>query len=149
MSRPRPMTEFSKKLRNSQTDAEKHLWSYLRKSALGVKFRRQFAIGPYIVDFCCLKNRLVIELDGGQHQQNVQRDVVRDQFLTKRGYLILRFWNDEALKNTEIVLAKIYHSLSPLPASPGESGGGVVPSGIDKFEMTAGIKKQHEILRSP
>ena len=63
-------------LRNSQTEAEKHLWFFLRKSNLGIKFRRQYPIGPYIVDFCSLEKRLVIELDGGQHQQE-REDQVR------------------------------------------------------------------------
>lgn len=118
MVRPRPLTKFCKKLRNSQTDAEKRLWFFLRKSDLGVKFRRQFAIGDYIVDFCSLEKRVVIELDGGQHQQSKEADVARDKFLVERGYSVLRFWNHDVLENTKSVLEKIYTKISPTQPPP-------------------------------
>ncbi len=111
--KPRPMTKLCRKLRNSQTDTEKYLWSFLRKSNLGVKFRRQFVIGTYIVDFCSLEKKLVIELDGGQHQQAKELDRTRDQFLAQRGYRVLRFWNNDILENTDSVLTAIHRAISP------------------------------------
>jgi len=122
LTRPRPLTKFSKKLRNSQTDAEKHLWFFLRKSDLGVKFRRQYAIGAYIVDFCSLEKRIVIEVDGGQHQQESEVDVVRDQFLAARGYAVLRFWNHDVLQNTTSVLEQIHKYISPSQPPPKSAG---------------------------
>ncbi len=121
MARPRQLTKFCKKLRNSQTDAEKHLWLFLRKSDLGVKFRRQFAIGSYIVDFVSLEKRVVIELDGGQHQEEKDADAVRDQFLATRGYSVLRFWNNDVFQNTKSVLEQIHNQVSPTQPPPKSS----------------------------
>ena len=109
-------------LRNSQTEAEKHLWFFLRKSNLGIKFRRQYPIGPYIVDFCSLEKRLVIELDGGQHQQEREADAVRDQFIAKRGYTVLRFWNHDVIQNKMSVLEQIHNYISPTQPPPENTG---------------------------
>jgi len=99
-------------LRNNPTDAELHLWQQLRKSQLlGCKFRRQEVIGNYIVDFVCFTPKLVIELDGGQHLEQKAYDQDRSDYLINLGYKVLRFWNDEVLTQTDIVLDKIYTHL--------------------------------------
>jgi very-short-patch-repair endonuclease len=101
-------TPNAKRLRHEMTDAEQRLWHYLRAHRfLGLKFKRQKPIGPYIVDFICTERWLVIELDGGQHQQQVQYDQQRQCFLESRGYRVLRFWNHQVLAETEAVLERI------------------------------------------
>jgi very-short-patch-repair endonuclease len=90
----------ARRLRRDQTDAEAKLWSRLRNAALnGSKFRRQFPIGEFIADFCCPQRRLVIELDGAQHVEQVQRDEWRSALLARHGYRVLRFWNEEIVNN--------------------------------------------------
>jgi very-short-patch-repair endonuclease len=103
-------TARARELRQAMTDAERRLWRYLRCHFLGIHFRRQVPIGPYIVDFACLGRMLVIEIDGGQHLGSAN-DELRDRWLRERGYRVLRFWNHEALKNTEGVLAVIAAAL--------------------------------------
>src|SRR4051794_40133214 len=111
----------AKRLRSNMTDAERRLWYRLRAHRFaGLKFKRQAPIGPYIVDFICFENKLIIELDGGQHAGSA-RDCTRDAWLTKEGYRVLRFWNDDMLKRTSAVLEIIAHAASasegtPLPA---------------------------------
>ena len=104
--------------RETRTDAEGLLWHYLRDKQLdGHKFRRQQPIGPYIVDFACMPQKLLIELDGGQHAQQHTYDQKRDAFLREQGYKILRFWNNEVFENCFEVLENIYvalHHHSPL-----------------------------------
>lgn len=85
-------THLAKQLRIHQTDAEKLLWSKLRSRQLsGVKFRRRHVIGAYIVDFVCIEKQLVIELDGGQHAEQVSHDQQRTAFLAEQGFRVLRF----------------------------------------------------------
>lgn len=99
---------FARQLRKNMTDAERHLWQRLRSKQLhGIKFRRQQSIGEYIVDFVSFKQRLVIELDGGQHALQEDYDAVRSAFLQKQGYRVLRFWNHDVLQQTEAVLESI------------------------------------------
>jgi very-short-patch-repair endonuclease len=99
-------------LRRDQTDAERRLWSYLRLGQLdGFKFRRQFPIGNFIVDFCCRERKLVVEVDGGQHDLDQPKDQWRESLLAERGYSVLRFWNDEVLNATEGVLERIRETL--------------------------------------
>ena len=99
-------------MRRDQTDAEAKLWSWLRDGQLdGVKFRRQFPIGNFIVDFCCRERKVVIEVDGGQHDLEHAKDLKREQLLAARGYRVLRFWNHEVLSGTEAVLEKIREAL--------------------------------------
>jgi len=106
------------------TDAERFLWSKLRRRSLGVKFRRQEPLGPFIVDFVCYEKRLVIEVDGGQHARQRMRDQERDRVLQGMGFRILRFWNPEVLHNIDGVLQKILEALeSPSPQSPPTRGG--------------------------
>jgi len=101
------LTKNAKRLRSHMTDAETRLWYHLRGHRfLGLKFKRQKPIGPYIVDFVCLEHFLVIELDGGQHLQN-EYDQKRDQLLRQYGYRVLRFWNHDVLNDTQSVLEAI------------------------------------------
>jgi len=95
------------------TDAERVLWYHLRDRRLGsFKFRRQHPVGPFIVDFVCPEKELIVEIDGGQHALNVEDDSQRSHFLQAKGYLVLRFWNNEVLQETEAVLAKILGTLT-------------------------------------
>jgi len=105
---------FARELRQSQTEAERSLWAKLRNRQLeGVKFRRQQPIGPYIVDFVSFERKLVLEIDGGQHNEPAtqQRDEERTAWLKGQGYQVLRFWNNEILKNVEGVLERIREAL--------------------------------------
>jgi very-short-patch-repair endonuclease len=97
-------TKRARELRTNLTDAERRLWQKLkRRQVAGVKFRRQQPIGPYIVDFVCLERRVVVEVDGGQHSEQLRQDERRYQWLEAQGYRILRFWNNDVLANTEVV----------------------------------------------
>ena len=102
----------ARELRINATDAERRLWSKLRLRQLeGARFRRQHPIGPYIVDFICLEQKLVIELDGGQHADAVEYDEARTAWLAASGYHVLRFWNNEVLRNIAGVLEAILEAL--------------------------------------
>lgn len=103
----------AKKLRKTATIWEQKLWRQLKSNALGVSFRRQQPVGTYIVDFISFEARLIIELDGSQHQQAVARDGVRDAYLNARGYQVLRFWNNEIDHAMDEVLVKIVAALAP------------------------------------
>jgi very-short-patch-repair endonuclease len=101
-------TEFARKLRNEMTDAEKRIWFALRgRHFMGLKFRRQHVIVPYIVDFICLELKLIIELDGGQHAFEKSRDTRRTKFLNDQGFQVIRYWNNEVLGNIEGVLTDL------------------------------------------
>jgi primosomal protein N' (replication factor Y) len=103
--------QFTRELRQASSDAEIRLWAALRGRRLtGYKFRRQHPIGPFIVDFACIKSRLVVEADGGQHNGNTA-DAQRTEWLARRGWRVLRFWNNEILANTEGVLDAILAAL--------------------------------------
>jgi very-short-patch-repair endonuclease len=94
-------------LRSNPTEAEKRLWQRLRYEQVdGFKFRRQAPIGGYIVDFVCFHARLVIELDGGQHADQIERDSERTGWLENEGFSVLRFWNNEVFDNIEGVEEK-------------------------------------------
>jgi very-short-patch-repair endonuclease len=128
MYRNHNQRDFSRALRNTATDAEKHLWQFLRAEQIrGHKFRRQAAIGAYIVDFACFPRKLVIELDGPQHLEPsaTQQDADRDAWLTTQGYRILRFRNQQLDNNIQAVLKDIERALekSPLPNPPHQGEG--------------------------
>ncbi len=115
------MTTVAKSLRQSSTRAERLLWRNLRaKQMKGFKFRRQEPIGQYVVDFVCFEKRIVIEVDGSQHMAEVDRDKERERWLRGQGFTILRFWNNEVLRNLEGVLEIIrlnclnHHPFIPL-----------------------------------
>jgi very-short-patch-repair endonuclease len=105
----------SRKLRKEPTPWENKLWYYLRaKRFKSFKFRRQFVIAGYIVDFCCHEKKLIIELDGGQHNEKYNRlnDAERTKILNSLDFRVLRFWNNEIDENIEGVLDTIYKELT-------------------------------------
>ncbi|MBI4128257.1 MAG: endonuclease domain-containing protein [Parcubacteria group bacterium] len=111
-----------RRLRKSQTDAEKKLWNRLRKHQIkGGKFFRQYGVGVYVLDFYAPQQRLAIELDGGQHLEENQRnhDKLRLRFLDGRNIRVVRFWDTDVLKNIEGVLEEIEKCITPpyLPLS--------------------------------
>jgi very-short-patch-repair endonuclease len=111
------LLDNAKTLRRSMTDAEQELWYHLRAHRfMGRKFKRQKPIGHYVVDFVCLEEKLIVELDGGQHAENLEYDQERDSWLRSQGYTVLRFWNNELMNETEGVLEKIRLTLSPNPS---------------------------------
>jgi very-short-patch-repair endonuclease len=100
------------RLRAEMTEAEKKLWRYLRGRQLDSRqFRKQVEIDDYVVDFCCLKARLVIEVDGGQHNARAAQDEARTRYLNAQGYRVIRFWNNEVLQNIDGVLQEIVRAL--------------------------------------
>jgi very-short-patch-repair endonuclease len=106
--------KFTKILRKNQTPEERKLWFYLKNNNLNnFKFRRQVVIDKFIVDFCCFKKRLIIELDGGQHNatQKMIMDHQRDKYLKQNGFQILRIWNNDITNNFNGVLEKIIDRL--------------------------------------
>jgi adenine-specific DNA-methyltransferase len=111
-------TKRCRSLRKQHTEAEHRLWIYLRGHRLaGLKFRRQHPIGPYFVDFYCAEARLVVEIDGSQHLDDVRYDERRTCTIEAAGLRVLRFWNDDVLARTDDVLDAIVAALdSPLPA---------------------------------
>ncbi|MET0094265.1 MAG: endonuclease domain-containing protein [Sedimenticola sp.] len=106
------LTNRARELRCNQTDAEQLLWKSLKGRQLnGYKFRRQYPIHPYIVDFVCLSEKLIIELDGGQHAEQVDYDEKRTAFLESKGYRVARFWNNEVLSQLPAVVEMIVRHL--------------------------------------
>jgi len=115
------LKERRRELRHNQTDAEKALWKHLRnKSFRGLKFFRQYSVGAYIIDFYCPEYKIAIELDGGQHAQDDKKeyDRLRTANLASLGIKIIRFWNNDVLRNIEGVLEEITRRLTPLPSAP-------------------------------
>lgn len=112
--------DFVKLLRQNQTDAEKKIWARIKSRQLGgYKFRRQVRIENFIVDFVCLEQRLIVEIDGGQHHES-KKDQRRDTFLKSQRFDVLRFWNNDVLQNIEGVLNQILLTLSPCGRGQGE-----------------------------
>lgn len=110
---------YVKELRQNSSDAEKYLWYFLRARRLGgYKFRRQHLIYPFVVDFICLEKKLIVELDGGQHAEQLQYDKKRTAYLNMKGYQVLRFWNDEIFNETNAVLNKILAMLQKCSVEP-------------------------------
>ena len=99
------------KLRTELTPAERKLWLRLRNDQLGVNFRRQHAIGSYIPDFCSLKAKLIIELDGSQHLEQQEYDEERTKYLEEQGYKVIRFWNSDVMNDINGVVLAISHAL--------------------------------------
>jgi very-short-patch-repair endonuclease len=106
-----------KRLRTFMTEAEHKLWRALRSRGTGAKFRRQVPLGPFVVDFVSFEQKLIIEVDGGQHADS-KRDVQRDRYFMDQGYHVLRFWNTDVLKNIDGVLVRIAEFADPSPGSP-------------------------------
>jgi very-short-patch-repair endonuclease len=109
------------------TEAEGRVWNMLRSHQMaGYKFRRQVPIGRYIADFVCHEARLIVEIDGGQHDRSSPREAGRSGFLQNEGYRILRFWNNEVLANLDGVhqtLARELGCITPTQTLPHEGGG--------------------------
>jgi len=118
------INKLGKALRKRPTEVERLLWKHLRMRQMeGFKFRRQQPIDKYIVDFVCFENRVIIEVDGGQH--SAEKDIERDSYLKRHGFKVLRFWNNEVLTNISGVLEVIrkdclsHPPLNPLPSREG------------------------------
>jgi very-short-patch-repair endonuclease len=122
-----PNCNRARAMRLAPTDAERRLWWHLRHR-LAVQrshFRRQVRLGHYIVDFACHQLRVAIEIDGGQHAEQVARDARRTKFLESQGYRVLRFWNNEVLANIDGVLEVIHSAIlaTPTPTPPHKGEG--------------------------
>ncbi len=99
-------------MRKRLTDAERLLWRHLRNRELnGSKFRRQYLVGSFMVDFICLEKNLVIEVDGGPHAENEEQDIQRSAYLNRMGYRVFRFRNNQVMQETERVLEAILEIL--------------------------------------
>ncbi|MCX7097227.1 MAG: endonuclease domain-containing protein [Methylococcales bacterium] len=124
------MIQRARELRRNQTPHEQELWQELRaKRFSGFKFRRQAPIGRYIVDFVCFSMKIIVELDGSQHQDNQAYDTARDQWLSGQGFTVLRFWNNQWTQQREGVLEVIWQKLNyhPLPNPSPMKGEGLKP----------------------
>ncbi|MFZ0765291.1 MAG: DUF559 domain-containing protein [Bradyrhizobium sp.] len=117
--------EFAHHMRTQPMDAERVLWRRLRHDVplIGSHFRRQVPIGPFIVDFASRKAKIVIELDGGQHDWQQEGDVARTRHIEAAGYRVLRFWNNDVFDNLDGVLSEILRTLTSTP-NPSPQGGG-------------------------
>jgi very-short-patch-repair endonuclease len=129
---------LAKRLRAEMTEPERRLWWSLRHAIplAGTHFRRQTPIGPYVADFCCLKARLIIEVDGGQHgsEEGKAHDLTRTRYFEAHGFRELRFWNHEVMREMPSVIETIFNALVATPPTPdpspqggGEGGEGRVP----------------------
>lgn len=125
----------SRQLRSNMTDAERKLWQMMRMRQLkGFRFRRQFPIGAYIADFVCLEARLVVEVDGGQHNtEQLEYDSVRDRWLQSQNFGVLRFWNNDVLNNIDGVVERILEALKKQSPS-------FQPSPLSSWVVAEGVK---------
>ena len=108
------LKNLARELRKNMTDAERHLWSRIRRKQLkNYQFYRQKNIGDYIVDFYCPGAKLIVEVDGGHHymSENTEKDEARDKYLESLGFRVLHFSDRDVLKNMEGVLQKIFDHL--------------------------------------
>ncbi|WP_315760439.1 endonuclease domain-containing protein [Sphingomonas sp. Y38-1Y] len=107
----RQISPHAARLRRERTEAEHRFWQAVRnRQADGFKFRFQHTLAPYVVDFACLEAMLVVEIDGGQHDPEVDRR--RTEFLKARGFRVIRFWNNDVLQNLEGVIAVLRAELA-------------------------------------
>ncbi len=127
-TQPRPaLRTYAKRMRAEPTQAEQKLWWHLRHrlSLDGTHFRRQVRFGHYIADFVSHGAKLVIEVDGGQHDERALADAKRSRFIEAQGYRVLRFWNNDVLKNIDGVLEEIHRVITTTPTpNPSPQGGG-------------------------
>jgi very-short-patch-repair endonuclease len=107
----RPRTKVARRLRRETTDAERELWRALRERLPGYRFRRQHPIARFVVDFACPASKLAIEIDGGQHTLREAEDALRTAELARRGYRVIRFWNNQVMQNLTGVLDTIRREL--------------------------------------
>ena len=102
------LANLAKILRKNSSDAEITLWNRLKaKQIEGIKFRRQQPVENFIVDFVSFEKRIIVELDGGHHAGQKEKDIARDRFLEAEGFTVLRFWDNQVLGNIEEVLEVI------------------------------------------
>jgi adenine-specific DNA-methyltransferase len=118
----------ARELRKTMTDAERALWRHLRlRQISGYKFRRQQPIGKYIVDFVCFEKKLIVEVDGAHHAEQSAYDIGRSAWLEKEGFRVLRFWDNQVLKETNgvkemIIKALLSSSYTPHLNPPPQGG---------------------------
>ncbi|WP_230481471.1 endonuclease domain-containing protein [Sphingomonas sp. Leaf21] len=127
-------TRRARELRLNPTDAERRLWRALsRRQVAGVRFNRQVPVGPYIADFAARSEKLIVEVDGGQHDERAAYDEARTHYLETQGWRVIRFWNNDVLGNLEGVVLTIERSLAapPSPRSPPACGRGSARSSRD------------------
>ncbi|TDQ59539.1 very-short-patch-repair endonuclease [Mesocricetibacter intestinalis] len=116
------LCQNAKNLRSNMTEAEWALWYHLRaKRFCGIKFYRQKIVGNYIVDFLSFKPKLIIELDGSQHAEQAEYDHIRTAYLEAQNFTVIRFWNDEVLRNINMVLDVIFDVIHQNLPSPSEN----------------------------
>ena len=109
-SNPKTMN-LAGKFRKDPTPAERKLWSRICDEQLGVKFRRQHAVGNFIPDFVCIEKKLILELDGSHHLEQKEYDEERTKFLEAEGYRVIRFWNNNVMKNMDGVILSIIQAI--------------------------------------
>ncbi|MDX8517147.1 endonuclease domain-containing protein [Mesorhizobium dulcispinae] len=127
---PSRQRKNAKSMRRAMTDAELKLWNELRAHRLmGISFRRQVPIGPYIVDFACSGHRLIVEVDGSQHAdaEHSRHDEARSAYLSASGWTILRFWNDDVIRDIDNVCQHIVIAAGLAGADVPEPAREVVP----------------------
>lgn len=110
------LNSLARNLRKNSTIQEKRLWNLIKnRKFMGLKFKRQCPIGDYIVDFKCVDIKLIIEIDGGQHNEEdiYKSDIERTKYLESLGYVVIRFWNDEIYTNIDGVMEKLKQVVSP------------------------------------
>lgn len=105
------LTPIARRLRAEMTDAERLLWSRLRGEKLGCRFTKQFPLGPYVADFACRRAKLIVEVDGGQHDRAAKTDAVRTRVIEDHGYTVVRYWNSDVMDNLDGVLTDILRHL--------------------------------------
>jgi very-short-patch-repair endonuclease len=113
--------DFARALRRNQTEVENMLWFKLRELQFdGIKFRRQHPLGNYIVDFVCIQHKLIIEVDGGQHNESkaLAYDEERSAWLEKQGYRVLRFWDNDVSQNIDCVISQVFAMLANVHPHP-------------------------------
>jgi very-short-patch-repair endonuclease len=117
LKKPTHLKSHARRLRRGQTDAERLLWRQLRSRHLnGFKFRRQHPLGRFIVDFCCPERSLVVELDGGQHAEQAEKDARRTAYLNQIGYRVVRYWDHDVLSDPDAILEDIFRALKETPS---------------------------------
>ena len=115
-NQPAGTVDRARALRRASTDAEKMMWKALRRALPQHKWRRQVPIAPYYADFLCFAEKLIVEIDGGQH--SAEADAARTRYLKSEGYRVIRFWNVEVLQNMDGVLTKLSLSLREREGAP-------------------------------
>ena len=127
------MLRFAREARQEMTEAEERLWARLRGRRLGNhKFRRQHVVGRARPDFLCLTAKLIIEVDGSQHVERAEADVVRTTILNRDGYRVLRLWNNDVMARMDAVLEAILAALTA--PHPGASGACPSPASRERVE---------------